>query len=185
MLVTTNRADDVFLTTEEVLEYLHVNLRTVYRLIGSKEELLASIMRSFGKKVAAGWIAVLRARATPIEKLDALAWVDINALDRFHDEFRIQLAWLRRSPPDTPDPGWSFATRLRQLRSLLAEGVRSGEIRFDGPSTGMLARCVLDVLWIPESILAAAGPRGALLHTRDTVLHGAARRPARRGALPR
>ena len=25
--------DDVFLTTEEVLEYLHVNLRTVYRLI--------------------------------------------------------------------------------------------------------------------------------------------------------
>jgi excisionase family DNA binding protein len=27
------RQDDVFLTTEEVLEYLHVNLRTVYRLI--------------------------------------------------------------------------------------------------------------------------------------------------------
>jgi excisionase family DNA binding protein len=33
--VTTNRptTDDVFLTTEEVLEYLQVNLRTVYRLI--------------------------------------------------------------------------------------------------------------------------------------------------------
>jgi excisionase family DNA binding protein len=32
--VTSNRTpDDVFLTTEEVLEYLHVNLRTVYRLI--------------------------------------------------------------------------------------------------------------------------------------------------------
>ena len=29
----TNRPDDVFLTTEEVLEYLQVNLRTVYRLI--------------------------------------------------------------------------------------------------------------------------------------------------------
>ena len=29
----TNRTDDVFLTTEEVLEYLQVNLRTVYRLI--------------------------------------------------------------------------------------------------------------------------------------------------------
>ncbi|MBM3779619.1 MAG: response regulator [Acidimicrobiia bacterium] len=28
-----SRADDVFLTTEEVLDYLHVNLRTVYRLI--------------------------------------------------------------------------------------------------------------------------------------------------------
>jgi excisionase family DNA binding protein len=32
-LVTTTRQEDVFLTTEEVLEYLHVNLRTVYRLI--------------------------------------------------------------------------------------------------------------------------------------------------------
>ena len=32
--MTSNRpTDDVFLTTEEVLEYLHVNLRTVYRLI--------------------------------------------------------------------------------------------------------------------------------------------------------
>ena len=33
--VTTNRStpEDVFLTTEEVLEYLQVNLRTVYRLI--------------------------------------------------------------------------------------------------------------------------------------------------------
>ena len=114
-------------------------------------------MRSFGKKVAAGWIAALRSDATPIEKLDALAWVDINALERFHDEFKIQLAWMRQSPPDTPNPGWSFTTRLRQLKTLLAEGLRSGEIRIESPSTGMLARCVLDVLWIPENILRAAG----------------------------
>ena len=62
---------------------------------------------------------VLRARASPIEKLDALSWVDINALDQFHDEFRIQLAWMRQSPPDTPNPGLAFTTRLRQLRYLL------------------------------------------------------------------
>ena len=31
--MTANHPDDVFLTTEEVLEYLQVNLRTVYRLI--------------------------------------------------------------------------------------------------------------------------------------------------------
>ena len=145
---------------------------TVHRLIGSKEELLASIMRSFGRKVAAGWIAALRSDATPIEKLDALAWVDINALDQFHDEFRIQLAWMRQSPPDTPNPGWSFTTRLRQLKTLLTEGIRSGEIRIDSPSTGMLARCVLDVLWIPENILRATGRRAALVHARDIVLRG-------------
>jgi len=156
---------------------------TVYRLIGSKEELLASIMRSFGRKVAAGWISALHSDATPIEKLDALSWVDINALDHFHDEFRIQLAWLRQSPPDTPNPGWSFTTRLRQLRTLLTEGIRSGEIRIDSPSTGMLARCVLDVLWIPENILRAAGRRAALIHARDTVLRGITDRSQRDSAF--
>ena len=38
----------------------------------------------------------------------------------------------------------------------------------------MLARCVLDVLWIPENILRAAGKRAALIHARDTVLRGVA-----------
>lgn len=163
-------------TIRDIASAAGLGTGTVYRLIGSKEELLASIMRSFGKKVAAGWIHALRSGASPIEKLDALAWVDINALGRFHDEFRIQLAWLRQSPPDTPNPGWSFTRRLRQLRELLAEGIRSGEIRIDSPSTGMLARCVLDVLWIPENILRAAGTRAALVHARDTVLRGVSER---------
>jgi AcrR family transcriptional regulator len=164
-------------TIRDIASAAGVGTGTVYRLIGSKEELLASIMRSFGRKVGAGWVGVLRSDATPIEKLDALTWVDINALDQFRDEFKIQLAWLRQSPPDTPNPGWSFTTRLRQLRSLLTDGIRSGELRIDGPATtGMLARCVLDVLWIPENILRAAGRRGALIHARDTVLRGVAGR---------
>jgi len=141
-------------------------------LIGSKEELLASIMRSFRKKVGTGWVNILHSDASSIEKLDALSWVDINALDRFHDEFRIQLAWMRQSPPGT-NPGWSFSTRLRQLRALLSEGIRARELRIDSPSMEMLSRCVVDVLWIPESIVRAAGKRAALIHARDTVLRGA------------
>lgn len=163
-------------TVRDIASAAGLGTGTVYRLIGSKQELLASIMRSFGKKVGAGWIAALRSDATPIEKLDALAWVDINALEQFQDEFKIQLAWMRQSPPDTPNPGWSFTTRLRQLRDLLSEGLRSGEIRFESPTLGMLARCVLDVLWIPENILRAAGKRAALVHARDTVLRGVADR---------
>jgi AcrR family transcriptional regulator len=159
-------------TIRDIASAAGLGTGTVYRLIGSKEGLLTSIMRSFGRKVAAGWISALRSDATAIEKLDALSWVDINVLDQFHDEFKIQLAWMRQSPPDTPNPGWSFTTRLRQLRALLSEGIRSGEIRIDSPSTGMLARCVLDVLWIPENILRAAGRRAALVHARDTVLRG-------------
>jgi AcrR family transcriptional regulator len=163
-------------TIRDIASAAGLGIGTVHRLIGSKEELLASIMRSFGRKVAAGWIGALRSDATPIEKLDALSWVDINALDQFHDEFKIQLAWLRQSPPDTPNPGWSFTTRLRQLKALLTEGIRSGEIQIHSPSTAMLARCVLDVLWIPENILHAAGKRKALIHARDTVLRGVTNR---------
>ena len=147
---------------------------TVYRIIGSKDELLMSIMLAFGKKVGDGWTEVLRSNSTPLAKLDALSWLNINALDQFPDEFRIQLAWMRNSPPDTTDPGWSFSTRVRQTKAMLSEGIRSGEIRIDSPSAEMLARCVIGVQWTPENILNALGTDRALAHSRDTVIRGAA-----------
>ena len=161
-------------TIRDIASAAGLGTGTVYRVIGSKDELLASIMQSFGRKVEAGWVSVLRSDATPIEKLDALSWVNINALDRFSDEFRIQLAWMRQSPPDTPNPGWLYATRLRQMKTLLSEGIRSGEIRIDAPSTAMLARCVIGLQWIPENILHDIGTRASLVHARDTVLRGVA-----------
>jgi AcrR family transcriptional regulator len=160
-------------TIRDIASAAGLGTGTVYRVIGSKDELLASIMRSFGKKVEAGWVSVLRSGASTTEKLDALSWVNVNALDQFSDEFRIQLAWMRQSPPTT-NPGWSYTTRLRQMKSLLSEGIRSREIRVDTPSTAMLARCVIGMQWIPENILRAVGARSALLHVRDTVLRGVA-----------
>lgn len=161
-------------TIRDIASAAGLGTGTVYRVIGSKDELLASIMESFGRKVEAGWVAVLRSDSTPVEKLDALSWVNVNALDRFSDEFRIQLAWMRQSPPNTPNPGWLYATRLRQMKSLLLQGIRSGEISIDAPSTAMLARCVIGLQWIPENILGAVGKRAALVHARDTVLRGVA-----------
>jgi AcrR family transcriptional regulator len=150
---------------------------TVYRVIGSKDELLASIMESFGQKVGGGFATVLRTDATPVEKLDALSWVNINALDQFPDEWKIQLAWMRQSPPDTPNPGFAFTMRLRQLRSLLSDGIESGDIRIEGaPSLSMLARYVMDALWVPENIVRAQGKDAALSNARDTLVRGAAER---------
>jgi AcrR family transcriptional regulator len=160
-------------TIRDIASAAGLGTGTVYRVIGSKDELLASIMRSFGQKVEAGWVSVLRSDATSVEKLDALSWVNVNALDQFSDEFRIQLAWMRQSPP-TANPGWSYSTRLRQMKSLLAEGIRSGEIRIDTPSTAMLARSTIGIQWIPENILRAVGKRPSLILARDTVLRGVA-----------
>ena len=159
-------------TIRDIASAAGLGTGTVYRLIGSKDELLASIMQSFGEKVAVGWTNVLRSEASPVEKLDALSWINTNALDRFGDEFRIQLAWMRQSPPDTPNPGWLFATRVRQMKALLAEGIRSGEIEIDSPSNEMLARSVIGVGWIPENILHDLGTRRSLIHVRDTMLRG-------------
>ena len=90
-------------------------------MVGSKEELLVSVMQPFAATVTASWEAVLDADATTVEKLDALTWVNINTLDRHSEEFRIQLGWVLESPP-AAELGWSFKTRLREIKALLREG---------------------------------------------------------------
>jgi AcrR family transcriptional regulator len=147
---------------------------SVYRLIGSKDQLLASIMRSFTDKARSGWSGVLKTDATTVEKLDALMWINVNAVDRFSDEFNIQLAWLRESPPDTTNLGMSFAARMGDLRTLLAQGARTGEVHLEGPSAAIRAWSLFELLWMPEGIVRRLGPRAALAAARDTVLRGAA-----------
>ncbi len=159
-------------TIRDIASAAQLGTGTVYRVIGSKDQLLASIMQSFGEKVADGWTKVLRSDSSVIEKLDALSWVNTNVLDRFGDEFRIQLAWMRQSPPDAPNIGWLFGKRIRQMKTLLAEGIRSGEIEIDSPANENLARSVIGVGWIPENILHELGTRGSLIHQRDTMLRG-------------
>jgi hypothetical protein len=137
-------------------------------------KVLASIMRSFINKARSAWSNVLRADGTAIEKLDALMWININAVDRFSDEYNIQLAWIRESPPDTTNLGASFAARLRDLRTLLAQGVRAGELDVRGPSADVRAWALFEMLWMPENIVRKLGPRGALTLARETTLRGAA-----------
>jgi AcrR family transcriptional regulator len=153
-----------------------VSTGSVYRAIGSKEELLTSIMSSFAQKVTAGWEAVLSSDATAVEKLDALAWLQINVQDRFNDEFKIQLAWLRQSPPGPNLAPPAFPSALRRLMALLGDGARLGELRIKNPAAELTARCVLDLTWMPEKIIRSEGTRAALIHARDTVLRGVAER---------
>ncbi|MGZ5365209.1 MAG: TetR/AcrR family transcriptional regulator [Mycobacterium sp.] len=159
-------------TIRDIASAAGLGTGTVYRVIGSKDELLMSIMLEFGHKVGGAWTDIVHTEATTIEKLDALSWLNINALDQFPDEFRIQLAWLRHTPPDTSNPAWSFTTRIRQMKALLSEGIRAGEIRKESPAADLLARCIIGEQWIPENILQQIGTRNALILARDTTLRG-------------
>ncbi|MGE2712511.1 TetR/AcrR family transcriptional regulator [Mycolicibacterium litorale] len=161
-------------TIRDIASAAGLGTGTVYRIIGSKDELLMSIMLEFGHKVGGAWADIVRTDSSAVEKLDALSWLNINALDQFPDEFRIQLAWLRHSPPDSANPAWSFSTRIRQMKALISEGIRAGEIHVDSPTADMLARCIIGEQWIPENILADIGTRNALVLARDTILRGIA-----------
>lgn len=163
-------------TVRDIASAAGLSTGTVYRAIGSKEELLDAIMTSFSQKVMAGWNAALGSGSTTVEKLDALAWLHINVLDKFNDEFKIQLAWLRQSPPDVPGPGWSFPVVVRQLKAVLSQGSQLGQLRVDSPSSELTARCVIELTWVPEQIVRSQGKRAALIHARDTVLRGVATR---------
>ena len=161
-------------TLRDIASAAGVGLGTVHRLIGSKDEFLADIMRSFGQRVATGWASIFQSGSTPVEMLDAMTWININTLYHFPDEFKIQLAWLRQAPPGAIEPGWSFSQQLGRLTGLLADGIAAGEIRPGICPADLLARCVITVQWIPENILTELGTRRALLLARDTVLRGIA-----------
>jgi len=164
-------------TMRDIAAAADLSTGTVYRLLGSKDQLLLTIMSSYSDKVVTAWEAVVRSNSTPLSKLDALMWVAINVLDRFSDEVRITLAWMRQSPPSTPSSpslGVSFPTQLRHVKELLASGAQAGEIQFEGGSADIRARCVLEAIWGAGTSVASAGIRATQALARDTVLRGAA-----------
>jgi AcrR family transcriptional regulator len=161
-------------TVRDIAAAAELSTGTVYRMFGSKDELLAAIMGGFVENVTTAWNAVLRSEASSLEKLDALMWVSIMVLDRFSEEYRIQLAWLRQSPPSTMDLGAPSVAQLRQVKSLLAAGTRAGELRLEGANADMRARSVVELIWTPETIVRSAGSSGAHALGRETVLRGAA-----------
>jgi AcrR family transcriptional regulator len=150
-----------------------------HHIAGSKEELLASIMQTYTRTVAVSWDAVLAASGSPVEKLDALTWIDINVMDRFSDEFKIQMASLQQAPPSATDPG--PAARPARLAALMAEGEAGGDLRVLGGSAELRAHGLLELMWISERIVRSAGPRAALALARATLLRGACTRPSDAG----
>jgi AcrR family transcriptional regulator len=164
-------------TIRDIAAAAGLSTGSVYRMIGSKDELLASIMGPLPAAVEAGWTSVLRSSATSVEKLDALMWVNINVVVRFSDEYNIQLAWLRESPPSTSDLGQNFPVLLTRLKRLLSEGTKAGELQIGGPTADIRAWSLFDPLWMHENRVRKVGVRAALAVARDSVLRGAAERP--------
>jgi AcrR family transcriptional regulator len=174
-------------TVRDVAAAAGVTTKAVYRLVTSKEALLWRILAPYADNLVSAWDAVLRCDATPLEKLDALLWLDINILDRYHEEHSIIRVFMQFAPPTSPDldlvptskpadVGVPFAGQLRKIRRLLAEGERRGELRFPSSSADVRSRCVFALIWTPHNIIQEVGRIEALELDRATLLRGAARR---------
>jgi AcrR family transcriptional regulator len=158
-------------TMRDVAAAAGLGVGTVYRTYVSKDDLLLAVMASYTEKWRTGWNAVLDAASSPVEKLDALAWLNVHLMARFADEFAIQLGWLRQSPPVVRKLGSTDAQR-RAIRELLLAGVAGGELRMDHGPVGLYVRCVYEALWTPENIVRAAGVGGAHALAREMLLAG-------------
>jgi AcrR family transcriptional regulator len=160
-------------TIRDVAAAAKMSTGAIYRLVGSKEQLLSLVMDPYVEAATTGWDVLMNSNSTPVEKLDAMLWTGIQLQERFSPEFVIQLAWVRENPP----PAWSevrgFATRLNHIKRLLAAGERSGEIRQLEGSAKIRAYCLMDLIWVPRSIIRSAGTRAALSQARETLLRGA------------
>ncbi len=63
-------------TIRDIASAAGLGTGTVYRVIGSKDELLMSIMLSnSGTRLVVPWAEIVRTDSTTVEKLDALSWL--------------------------------------------------------------------------------------------------------------
>jgi AcrR family transcriptional regulator len=160
-------------TIRDVASEAGTSVKAVYRLVPSKQDLFAAILDDYVTSLTEGWSAVLRSDALPLEKLDALLWLDINILDRFSEEHKIQSVSLRCSPPSSPAVGLSLPSQLRQIDALLSAAESAGDLRRYPATPDVRARCVFSLIWTPEQAIRLLGPRPALHLARSTLLRGA------------
>ncbi len=160
-------------TMRDIAKRAGLSTGTVYRTFRSKDELLISIMQSFSDTFAAAWDVVLGSSSSVVEKLDSLLWVNIKLLERFNEEFKIQLAWLRQSPPDSIDLGLLFGEYVGKLQKLIVAGEREGTLIARGSSAANRARSMYEMLLTPEGIVLHTEPEEALQLARESVLRGA------------
>ena len=160
-------------TMRDIAKSAGLTTGTVYRTYRSKDELLVAIMQTFSDTFSSAWDAVIGSSSTVVEKLDGLLWVNINLLERFGEEFKIQLAWLRQLPPDSVELGLSFGKQVRQLQTLLVAGETDGKLTVTSGSAYARTRSMYELLLTPATVIAHAGAPAALDLARDTVLRGA------------
>lgn len=166
-------------TVRDIASAARVSPGAIYRVIESKHSLLLSIMSTYQACVSKAYDAVVRSESTAVEKIDALAWVNVNVVETFRDEFEIQSSYLRVIAPASGNAQWApHERRAKQLLKVVTSGVRAGQLHAGGmdpaPSSALLARCVRDLMW-PAHVVHRFGKEAAMDLCRKGLIQGIAR----------
>ncbi|GAA2976134.1 AcrR family transcriptional regulator [Microbacterium terrae] len=161
-------------TVRDIANAAGVRMGTLYRRVGSKEEILTEIVETYKDHIERAYEAIRAAEDSDIATLDALALIFVEAKHRFQLESEIvKVGWSssRVSIPAVQAFQESTSTRLHYVESVLAHGRESGDIRDLGlPSdVGPQFRFIL---WVPYPYRTKADRRRTLRFLRNSVLRG-------------
>ena len=117
-------------TVRDIAATAGVSTKAVYRIAPSKEDLLWRILGWYSQHVVDARDAVLDADSSPLEKLDATLWLNINTIDRFQAEMNILASFfqvLLRPAPISSSPPNPRTSSSRSPNS--STGSRSSSMR--------------------------------------------------------
>lgn len=160
-------------TIRDIADAAGITMGTLYRNVGSKEALLAEILRDYSTHLESGIRRVLGTESTKTETLDALGMLITHASRRFREEYNIVKLWPGGEQPGPVADYFSETDRrLRLLIDFLAEGRREGSFDIEGEvdTTAILVR---SIMWLPldESMRVSANRVHRFF--RESVLRGA------------
>lgn len=161
-------------TVRDIAEAAQVRMATLYRRVGSKDELLGEILGAYDTRFDAAVRAALTTGDSVVESLDAVAFVLVVAKRRFRLESEIvKLANPWSAPASSALKSYWASTdaRLRLLESTLTRGIKGGTVRPLG-SPAELGSQIRYISWVPYQDFAGASPERAHLFLRNSLLRG-------------
>jgi AcrR family transcriptional regulator len=159
-------------TIRDIADAAGVRMATLYRRVESKESMLREILTSHAERLSKATLEVHAETASPIETIDALAYLLIHATRRFDEDSDIvTFAWGAREMGTEPFEHYlaSAGRRRHQLEDVIARGLADSTFRPIG-TPAEIAVLVRQVAWLRFSRAGRVSATRAHEFVRRSVL---------------
>lgn len=161
-------------TVRDIATAAEVRMGTLYRRVGSKEEILTEIIEAYNSKIDGAVRSVLSASTSEASTLDALALLFVHAKHRFALESEIvKLGWPLGHATIPAIDAYEASTRERTqlVADVIARGTQTGTIRPLGAPAEMVPQFRF-IIWVPYPNRTRADRERAHRFLRNSLLRG-------------